>query len=385
MMRGAKPALMTLRVLLTALLLSVVFAPNPTAAQQSSSEAKQSEVRPETSSSVDETEYLERRLRDRPIRYRPNWRFEFSNDIFLRSDNFFSAGTSLQKHGPRVDFWENASGTPAFGRRLARAFLPVHATDRSFRETWGIGQVISTPEDIETAMLLANDIPYSALLAVTNGWTAFNDTKFTGFQWLLGVVGPAALGEEVQTAIHSAVGSPKPQGWDNQLDNEPVVNFTYMWKRKLVKLKSFDLTFNTGGSLGNWFTLGEGSIELRIGKNKPKGFLYIPDPIGRSMFYDAALRPDEVKRYTFYVSAVFRGTYMERILILDGSTFESSPGLESVRRPFVGQMILGVHYRRLKWGIHTNWWFTTSFIESGAAVRGDTAVDFGTITLEYRF
>ena len=48
-----------------------------------------------------------------------------------------------------LDFWENARGTPAFGRPLARPFLPLHATDRSFRETWGIGQVISTPNDIE--------------------------------------------------------------------------------------------------------------------------------------------------------------------------------------------------------------------------------------------
>ena len=367
---------MILRFLLTTLLLSVVFSPDPALARQ---------VRAETSSSVDEAKHSERRQRDRPLRYRPNWRFEFSNDGLLGSDDFFTAGTSVQKHGPRVDFWENARGTPAFGRLLARAFLPDRATDRSFRESWGIGQVISTPEDIETDLLLANDIPYSALLAVTNGWTAFNDTKFTGFQLLLGVVGPAALGEEVQTAVHSATGSPKPRGWDNQLDTEPVINFTYMWKRKLVSLKSFDLAFNTGGSLGNWFTLVDGSIELRIGKNKPKGFLYIPDPVGRSMFYDAALRPDEVKRYTLYVSAVFRETYMARMLILDGSSFENSHGLESVRRPFVGQMILGIHYRRLKWGIHANWWFTTDFIESGTAVQGDTIVDFGTITLEYRF
>ena len=363
----------------------MVFAPGPTAARQSSSEAENPEARPDTSPSVAEAEYFKERERDRPVRYRPNWRLEFSNDLFLDSDNFFSAGTSVQKHGPRVDFWENARGTPAFGRPLARIFLPVHVTDRSYRETWGIGHVISTPNDIETDELLENDIPYSALLAVTNGWIAFNDTKFTGFLWLLGVVGPAALGEQVQKFVHNIVGSPEPLGWDNQLGNEPVVNFTYMWKRKLVNLKSFDLAVNAGGSLGNWFTLTDGSIELRIGKNKPRGFLYIPDPVGRSMFYDAALRPNGAKRYTLYFSSVFRGTYMARMLILDGSTFDDSHSLESVRRSLVGQMILGVHYRRLKWGIHANWWFTTDFIESDAAVPGDTVVDFGTITLEYRF
>jgi len=366
-----------IRSVLIALLFSVLFAPNLRAARQSPPEAEGAELT--------EADYLEMPLGDRPIRYQPNWRFEFSNDVFLRSDNFFSAGTSVQKHGPRVDSWEAARGTPAFGRRLARAFLPVHATDRSFRETWGIGQVISTPDDIETPTLLPMDIPYSALLAVTNGWTAFNDTKFTGFQWLLGVVGPVALGEEIQKAVHRVTGSPQPQGWDHQLDNEPVLNFTYMWKRKMVARKNFDLAFNAGGSLGNWFTLADSSIELRVGKNKPRGFLYIPDPVGRSMFYDAALRPDNAKRYTFYVSGVFRATYMARMLILDGSTFKDSHSLRSVRRPLVGQMILGVHYRRLRWGIHTNWWFTTDFIESGTVVQGDTDVDFGTITVEYRF
>ncbi len=76
---------------------------------------------------------------------------------------------------------------------------------------------------------------------------------------------------------------------------------------------------------------------------------------------------------------------MGRMLILDGSTFEDSHGLKDERRPIIGQVIVGLHYRRYKWGVHTNWWFTTDFIESGTMVEGDTAVDFGTFTLEYRF
>jgi lipid A 3-O-deacylase len=341
---------------------------------------------PVESPAVTETDALQKRLRDRPVRYRPNWRFEFSNDVFLGSDNFFSAGWSLQMHGARVDSWDNARDTPAFGRSLARLFLPEQAADRSFRESWGFGQVISTPEDIDSEELLENDIQYSSLLAVTNGWIAFNDTQFTGFQWLLGVVGPAAQGEEVQKIVHALVKSPEPQGWDNQLGNEPILNFTYMMKRKLINLKSFDFAVNGGAALGNWFSNVDASIELRIGKNKPGGFLYIPDPVGRSMFYDAALPlADKSKRYTFYASAVLRATYMAHMLILDGSTFSESPSLKDEREPFVGQMILGLHYRRYRWGIHTNWWFTTDFIRSGGMIEGDRAVDFGTITLEYRF
>ncbi len=322
-----------------------------------------------------------------PPRLRPNWRFEFNNDAFLNSDsdNLFSAGWSLQKHGRRVYTWEEARGTLAFGRVLAKPFLPTKAMDRSFRESWSVGQAISTPEDIGAEQLLANDIPYSAMLGTTNGWIAFNDTKFTGFQMLIGIVGPAALGEEVQTAVHTLINAEDPKGWGNQLDTEPVLNFTYMWKRKLVNTKVFDLAFNTDAALGNWFTLGEASFEFRIGKNKPKGFLYIPDPIGRSMFYDAALRPDAVKKQTLYFSTVFRYAAMLRMLILDGSTFEDSNDLEDVREDFVGQLIFGLHYRRINWGVHANWWFTTDLIESGAMVMGDTGADFGTITLEYRF
>ena len=97
------------------------------------------------------------------------------------------------------------------------------------------------------------------------------------------------------------------------------------------------------------------------------------------------MRPDSVKRYTFYASSVFRMTYMARMLILDGSTFKQSHGLKDVRRPLVGQMILGIHYRRLRWGIHANWWFTSDFLEPGTTIEGDSVVNFGTLTLEYRF
>jgi hypothetical protein len=37
------------------------------------------------------------------------------------------------------------------------------------------------------------------------------------------MVGPAAMAEHVQTFWHSLMGLHVPQGWDNQLHNEPGV------------------------------------------------------------------------------------------------------------------------------------------------------------------
>ena len=35
------------------------------------------------------------------------------------------------------------------------------------------------------------------------------------------VVGPAALGREIQSGWHKLIDSPKPMGWHNQIPNEP--------------------------------------------------------------------------------------------------------------------------------------------------------------------
>ncbi len=84
--------------------------------------------------------------------------------------------------------------------------------------------------------------------AAESSWIAFNDTRFTGFALRIGIVGEYSFAEELQSGVHSVVDATDPQGWEHQLDNELVLNFHDMKKRKLWNKPSFDGAFTSGPS-----------------------------------------------------------------------------------------------------------------------------------------
>jgi len=309
---------------------------------------------------------------------------EFNNDLVFRSDNYYSSGVTIEVFGVASGRWEEARGTPAFGRKLARWLLPVGGPGLVFRENWAIGSVITTPEDLREDDPIEGDIPYSALLAAANGWVAFDDDRFAGFQFMFGVVGPAALGEFFQKTVHIFSGSEEPQGWENQLDNEPILNFTSMWKWKVWNNPHADGAINLDAAVGNWATLGDVSLEIRIGRRRPLGFLYVPDMLGRSMTYDATVPREGAGRSFLYGSLVFRATGIARILPADGSTFEDSLSVEDDRQPFAGYLIGGVHYRHGLWEVQVGLTLTTDLFED-SEIEGDERNRFGTIIVSRRF
>ncbi len=302
-----------------------------------------------------------------PAEERPRFRFQFDNDGYFTSDNLYSTGWSFQKHSRFADSRGAVRGTPAFGKILAKPFLPRRKNGRVYRESFALGQTIVTPEEISRSDLIEDDVPYGAFLGIANSWIAFDESRFTGFGMTLGLVGPAALGEFSQRLIHGLTNSEVPNGWDNQLENEPIVNFTYMGKRRLWRTRSFDGAINADAALGNMFVVGDVSLETRLGINLPKGFGGVPDPIGRSLTYDALLPPEGSRPYTFYLSMTLRASAWGRSIFIDGNTFRDSHDLAHAREEIVAQAILGLHYRRARWGLHVDVFLSSNALDPDIA------------------
>ena len=204
------------------------------------------------------------------------WRFEFANDAFFDSDNQFTNGFALQKHGPIASSLDETTGTAAFGKALARVFLPK-TEGLKFREAWSFGQNMQTPEQIELPDIILDDVPYLGVLAWSSSFIAFDDQRMTGFGWLVGLAGPDSFAEDVQKAVHKMSDAQDPQGWDHQIDNEPVVSLFYTKKRKLWRTRHFDGAASFNAALSNFMALGEVAMEMRIGR-MPQGFTLPPHP-----------------------------------------------------------------------------------------------------------
>ena len=83
------------------------------------------------------------------------------------------------------------------------------------------------------------------------------------------MVGPAALGEDVQNTVHYIIGVSQSNGWDHQLDNEPgvVLIFVRKWRAAPWSVVGFevDVVPSLGGSVGNVLTQGSMGAILCLG------------------------------------------------------------------------------------------------------------------------
>jgi hypothetical protein len=314
------------------------------------------------------------------------WRIEFANDAFFDSDNQFTNGFTLQKHGPAASSLDATNGTAAFGKWLGRVFLP-DSEGLHYREAWSFGQNMQTPDQIELPTLILDDVPYMGLLAWSSSYVAFDDQRMTGVGWLVGLVGPDSYAEDVQKAVHKMSSAEDPQGWDHQLDNEPVLGLYYTKKRKLWRKRSFDgaVAFNAG--LSNFMSYGELALEMRFGR-MPKGFVYVPDPIGRGLHYNATIPIDDGT--AIYGSIILRATGFLVRLPIEGNNFtDNNPWTELNTiepKDFNSQVIVGLNFERPKWAFRFVVWFASDSVNPDSLLANeDPDNKGGTITIEWRF
>jgi hypothetical protein len=316
------------------------------------------------------------------------YRIEFDYDLFVGSDNQFSSGWSFQYHSAIASDWDRLDSPT---QQLARfgEHLPGLQNEKLYKRfNLSIGQIIQTPAQLSESKRIKDDVPYAAIIAVQSTWIAYDDETFHGIEVSLGVTGPAALGEPSQNAVHRLLGVNEAEGWNNQLNSEPVFNLNYMRKKKFYRdgnssgLK-WDATIDGHAALGTLFTLAALRLETRFGRNMPRGFSYYPDPIGHSMIYDATLSPASPSEPSLYVSVAGSAIAVGHNLLLDGTVFRKSQSID--KEPYLFMLNIGFHYETPDWGVHMDWTFTTDTVETAslnAAEDADNA--FGTVMFEWK-
>ncbi|GAB2794906.1 lipid A deacylase LpxR family protein [Halomonas shantousis] len=277
------------------------------------------------------------------------------NDVFASSDDgHYTNGIELiWSFEPSGDHWT---------RRMA-SLLPGWSASGLDSVAYRFGQQIYTPNDISTPRLIEDDRPYAGLLL--GGVSLFDDVQHAGWRQAssvhldVGVVGPASGGEKVQRNFHHLIGSEKPRGWDNQLENEPILNLAYKrhWWRQ-DRLAGLELEYgpSLGFSLGNLYTYASSGLGLRFGQGLDRSFgipAVAPAHGGRTYFQAG-------QGFGWYAFANLEGRYMAHNLLLDGNTFEDSHSVD--RREWVGDAQVGVALTWDQWQLaYTTVWRTHEF------------------------
>lgn len=311
-----------------------------------------------------------------------SWHFEFSNDVFFLSDNNISSGMSLQYNSASAKAWSELKAVPGFIRSLGRLVFPSSNRQRAHRFSLALTQTLQTPDDINRKELIETDVPYAGTLTLQACWYNYDDKRFKAFEATIGVVGPLSLAGQAQEAAHKLLKCAIPQGWDNQLPDEPLFNLSFQYKRKIWDNPVSDAAVAWNVALGNYFTQAGAAMEIRLGTNLPGGFLYVPDPVCYNMHYQATLPPPRPDRCSLYASLAFRGTILGHNLFLDGTLLRKSHRVD--RKTLQGQLVAGLHLSYHSWGIHLYASVGTP-LDYRDPDRRDQDDRIGGVILEWRF
>lgn len=262
------------------------------------------------------------------------WSVTSENDLFGGTDRNYSNGIRIERVSPENRVF------PAL--TWAAEQLPFIDLERKkLRQGIALSHAIFTPEDITLSTPDPSDRPYAGWLYVSGTAVASDDHVQDILQVNLGIVGPSALGEFVQTNWHDLIEEQRPMGWDYQLKDEPGIEIIAQ-RMALFEGPGLPLGLETdfgayaGGALGNVRTYGGTGLVGRIGWDLESDFG--PPRIRPALTGAGTFSPDQT--LGAYLFAGLDGRFVLRDMFLDGNAFRDGPRVAD-RNKLVGDVQAG--------------------------------------------
>lgn len=133
---------------------------------------------------------------------------------------------------------------------------------------WGISQNLFTPNDISKKEIQYNDRPYAATLLLSHILISSDPVKKQKLTTSvgIGVIGKVAFGKEVQTWFHDIINYQKPQGWENQIKTDLLLNYYINYERQVFSpTENLEIIGNVGGNVGTLYNNVFTGLQFRAG------------------------------------------------------------------------------------------------------------------------
>ena len=284
------------------------------------------------------------------------------------SDKYYTSGLRLG--------W--TSGTDLVPEAAA-SLANVVWGDGITRISFDITQQIFSPTNTELYHPNPRDRPVAAYLAGTFAILQDTERSRSTLAVSLGVIGPSALGRQVQNGFHELIRDRINKGWGGQIGDEPAVELfaDRTWRLPLFQIGGLEadaLPALTAG-IGTVRDYGQAGLMLRLGQGLASDFgvpRIRPGSGGGDVFTVTSGVP-------WYVFAGVDGQAVARDAFLDGDIWHTSAHVP--RNPFLGELQAGAaiiwHGVRLSYA-HT--WQTASFKGQHGGL-----FNFGSLTASVRF
>ncbi len=291
------------------------------------------------------------------------------NDSIAHTDRNYTNGARLS--------WVGAPGGAGSWAHAVADALPF-MEPVGLSNAYALGQNMYTPEDTSAEAVVPDDRPYGGWLYAGFGLTSNTGDRLDQVELDLGIVGPQSYADEVQGWVHESLGFDVPNGWPNQLKNEPAVQLFFdrtwrvaHWDTGFLEM---DLHPHLGGAVGNVFTFASTGASIRIGTDLPADFG--PARIRPSLPGSGFIAPED--GFGWYLFAGATGRAVAHNIFLDGNTFVDSHSVD--KKWLVGDLQAGATLMVDRFRLSYTHVFRTKEFETQ-----DEADRFGAVTLSVNF
>ena len=188
------------------------------------------------------------------------FRFHYDNDFFAATDKNYTQGYSFE------------FANPLFKKNLVNhIFIKLKGQSNTYG--LAIEHIGFTPSNFVSIDIQTGDRPFAAAIYLKSFATSTDTLKKSRLSQSLslGFIGPGAFGKEMQTEIHRLTGNKIPGGWDNQIQNDLVLNVKFDYEKQLFRYNEL-LSLQSVAA----FQLGTLFSNAMVGFNTTFGLIDLP-------------------------------------------------------------------------------------------------------------
>ncbi|BAK72992.1 MAG: lipid A-modifier LpxR family protein [Arcobacter sp.] len=204
------------------------------------------------------------------------------NDVINGDDKHYTNGTYLS-YLTNKDTNNSSKYNNSFFDLISK--IPTFNNDTKY-QTLGMtySHYAFTPSDIDKKEKIIGDLPYAGVATLDFILFKWEEDFFHEYTITLGAVGPSTKTDSFQKSFHNTIGSTEPQGWDNQLKDDFLYNFSYSYGYRALKHEfsygKMDLVNTFRANVGNYNRSLMAGTMIRYGNNFPNNFNSVGKFIG---------------------------------------------------------------------------------------------------------
>ena len=297
------------------------------------------------------------------------------NDAFVREDGLYTGGLIAAWGYGGLEGLDKQT-LPGWLAYLAQKSYLNSQQDKRYAITYRVAHLSQTAIDIKVAELVEEDAPYVGMLGWAGQLTAYDQFIIDRLSLTLGMVGPVVDAELVQYVVHKVIGANDPQGWDNQIGNEPVFRLQAerLWRvyNKTLENTEFDLLTAVNAGIGNLRSDIAAGVGGRWGMDLQHNFS------SAAAFPVQKLNGAHNSPHGWYFFANVSASYVANDIFIDANTFQDSHRVDLIHPQYGAS--LGVMANIYNWNL------VYTLLQLSDQYHGQSEHSrFGSLTLTYYF